>query len=359
MVRKAGTQIAYIQALRAIAVLTVVLHHLTPGEVPFKYGYLGVDLFFVVSGLIMVRATDGLFGPIDAAAFMVRRLCRIWPTYAVLSVIALLVSRQLYVDPFAAIAKLIASIAFVPMWGMQPTIPPGWSLVFEVYFYFVIALSMLAGRLKWVAMFALLAPWMVFTFDTGADPSGLQAYLALVSQPIIWCFILGVAVGLIEQAGWSLPRAIATAGVLCTAMIAVFLFWSLPPKHGVVEAALLSVTVLMLALANNQRSISVHRFIVWIGNISFSIYLVHEPFLHLTSSWWLYGVKRFGPSADIRLMLSIPASMSVIILLAVLSRKYLEVSLSNTVRSAIFRLARHKNTEGGVSRRLGSVKQSA
>src|ERR1041384_8332317 len=84
----------FIQALRGVAAMVVVLFHgrgvitgpayLDLGDRLFGCGAIGVDLFFVISGFIMVHATWKLDGSgRSVAQFLVKRLTRIWPVYVV------------------------------------------------------------------------------------------------------------------------------------------------------------------------------------------------------------------------------------------------------------------------------------
>ena len=98
-------KLAWIQALRGIAVFLVVLTHArysfsdTPtwplAEQLLRPGAMGVDLFFVISGFIMVYTTRRLAGtPGEALDFLVRRFARIWPLYAVVTLIYLTVTNK-------------------------------------------------------------------------------------------------------------------------------------------------------------------------------------------------------------------------------------------------------------------------
>lgn len=333
------SKISYIQGMRAAAVMVVMIYHYTYGAPLVRYGFLGVDLFFVVSGLIMVHATAGRFGQASAAEFIGRRFCRIWPTYAVLSLIALFTGGA---PTSAEVEHFFASIALVPMWGSQPTIQPGWSLVFEAFFYLAIAVSMLAGRLKWVALFALLAFCMfalppllgvpVSMWSGPALPKGYD-YAALVSQPIIWCFVAGAAVGLIARTGLSISPAIAFGGLAVIVAIAFVMFRDAQPSHGLVVALLLGGAVLLLALLNNRRAIAVPKIIVWIGDISYSIYLVHLPLQHLlvAHGWWTGGDRFY--------YLSTIPYVALVLICAALSRRYLELRLSDAIRDVAVKSA--------------------
>ena len=96
-------KIQNIQALRGIAVLSVVFFHLLTIEqkyggsrtiLPdlFQFGLFGVDLFFVISGFVMVTVTRGKFQiPRQALRFIYHRVARIYPTYWVYSILVLIV----------------------------------------------------------------------------------------------------------------------------------------------------------------------------------------------------------------------------------------------------------------------------
>ena len=86
----------FIQALRGIAALWVVLYHgsrfISPygtglGDLLFgPAGSMGVVLFFILSGFIMVHTTRNLQGGLwDALDFLIKRFARIWPVYAVVT----------------------------------------------------------------------------------------------------------------------------------------------------------------------------------------------------------------------------------------------------------------------------------
>ena len=99
--KKKLKKIQNIQALRGIAVLSVVFFHLIPIEqkyggstsiLPtfFQFGMFGVDLFFVISGFVMVTVAKGKYQlPKQALKFVYRRVSRIYPTYWFYSLLVL------------------------------------------------------------------------------------------------------------------------------------------------------------------------------------------------------------------------------------------------------------------------------
>src|SRR5262245_21275262 len=133
-----------IQILRAAAALGVVLAHIFPSAV---IGTAGVDLFFVISGFIMVYASDRLFERRDAPRiFFLRRLARIVPLYW--AVTAVLVAYPLLAGVDLAAVSLspgviLGSFLFFPVPRPDGSLLPvhflGWTLDYEMFFYVVFA----------------------------------------------------------------------------------------------------------------------------------------------------------------------------------------------------------------------------
>lgn len=137
-----------IQYLRAIAAIAVVLFHELQGIHPiFRLGEHGVDLFFVISGFIMVALTDGR--KISPARFLLDRLARIAPPYWIATILVFLLV-LMHVDFYSGssdLTLLIKSLVFVPSDNghgrVWPTLFLGWTLNFEMFFYVAFACALL------------------------------------------------------------------------------------------------------------------------------------------------------------------------------------------------------------------------
>ena len=110
------------------------------------HGAMGVDLFFILSGFLMVYTTRTLPGGVaDARVFLLKRIVRIWPAYAVLTGLTFLTLQGVHglVEP-AGREALLKTLLFVPVDPYNPlyfsmALPVGWTLTFEMYFYVVFA----------------------------------------------------------------------------------------------------------------------------------------------------------------------------------------------------------------------------
>jgi len=170
-------RLSSIQALRGIAALLVLVFHIAEiqrsviGTGPdtiwlsgwWNGGYSGVDLFFVISGFIMVYVTQNKAGSWrHSLQFLYARIVRIYPVWWVFSGIMALYFWQAYGVPAdierANIsgglgAYLLRSVLLLPQ-AAVPVLGLGWSLIHEVYFYLVFALILCVPRryLVWILM---------------------------------------------------------------------------------------------------------------------------------------------------------------------------------------------------------------
>ena len=273
--------LASIQYLRGLAALAVVAFHAFQwGDGGFDVGRAGVDVFFVISGVIMWRVTaERETAPL---AFLWRRLTRVAPLYwlltAVVGAVALAWPAFLpNVHP--GWKPLLLSLAFIPHFdpaGLPfPLLPPGWTLNYEAIFYVVVAATLLAPRANraWLiagALFVIVAAGVVL-----ADP----AYI-LGANPLLLEFAAGVAVAALADRralpgrrwSWRLIAA-GLAALAIPAALGLFnelwrpLIWGLP-------AMLIVAGALGL-----ERSGGVGRSpaLMALGDASYSIYLIHLP----------------------------------------------------------------------------------
>jgi len=297
-------KLAWLQALRGIAALLVVFVHAryyfswTPTQnfanALMRPGAMGVDLFFLISGFIMVLTTADAAGkPREALRFLAKRIARIWPVYAVLAVLGIQAIMPLaYFADTAHLADFGKSLLFLPV---APYSPPfyglpyglGWTLNFEIYFYLVFGISMLAGRLRWPVFFGWLGISLIglpllavghFSLKVDHDYHFSLGYLNQATNPIIWVFGAGVAAGLLYRTRLSLADCLATRCLVCF-LVAFALWWSysgVSTIHGITEwGGPLAVALTVFALASKNLDIQVPEPLMWLGEVSFSLYLAH------------------------------------------------------------------------------------
>ncbi|WP_118182338.1 acyltransferase family protein [Paraburkholderia phosphatilytica] len=145
-----------IHFLRFFASLAVVAHHVVSRYEPrLMVGAAGVDIFFVISGLVIGMA---MLSDESAGAFATRRLIRIYPIYWIATLAYVLFRMWIWAEHPSA-EELAGSLVILPVYGASwhPIYWPAWTLEYEVSFYALAALLMVTFRSKaFVACFVSL-----------------------------------------------------------------------------------------------------------------------------------------------------------------------------------------------------------
>lgn len=277
-----------IQALRFVAALLVVVTHATfyvserlvPGHPVWSNGAAGVDVFFVISGFVMVMSSQGLIGrPDGAKTFMLRRLSRIVPLYwlaTTLKVAAILAVPAALVNGGLDVAYIVKSYLFIPAYGPQgglhPVVAVGWTLNFEMFFYvvFAIALWLRVPPLPFVAtIFAALSVASLWRLP---DWPALAFWL----DTIVLEFVAGMVIARLCIAGVRVPTSVAT---LLVAVGFAGLVWPWGEFHAMarvlhwgIPAILIVGGVAMLEPALQGR---VPSSLLLLGDSSYALYLFH------------------------------------------------------------------------------------
>jgi exopolysaccharide production protein ExoZ len=304
-----GVSLTSIQCLRGIAALLVVLSHaLQSSRVAFhgqfsalnglfhlrEFGTIGVDIFFVISGFIMVYVNHEAFGkpraPID---FLARRIIRICPLYWLLTGLMVLL---LFFTPRAfntltfQPVHVVESLLFIPTMNSAgeyvPVLVVGWTLSYEMYFYFLFAI-LLPTSLRWSLV--LTGALFILTTLIGywRPPEGPVSHAMF--SPILLEFVFGECLAFWLLRGQVLaPRAAVTLVMLVLAIfIAQIVAGPLVDNHlldrGLPSAALVFALV---CLEHHGRL----RFPAWlkaIGDESYSLYLSHVITMAVLSKLWV------------------------------------------------------------------------
>lgn len=286
-----------IQALRAIAALAVVWHHLQTqmslylGMPHLGYvGRAGVDVFFVISGFIMFHTTRD--GERTTTEFWTDRITRIVPAYWLLTFVAAGLF-WLGVHPGDVTSLSAADVAedmlFLPHYradgDIYPVLDVGWTLNFEMFFYALFGLSFFlksqARSLAALTGVFLLGAVLVH-FHTPL-PTPVTMWL----QPITLEFVAGGALAMLYPRMARLSRNAsrsAGAGALIVGAVAILagglafgkdLSWNYELR--VVTFGLPALLIVAGALLLEHAGLTVRsRLLLLLGAASYSIYLVHH-----------------------------------------------------------------------------------
>lgn len=312
-----------IDGLRAVAVLAVVLYH--AGVPGFTGGYLGVDIFFVISGYLitgLLHHEGQHAGRIDFAAFYARRFRRLLPALAVV-LAATLLAASLILFPAelprlgksaTAVALMFSNLHFMqysggyfdPAVDVMPLLHT-WSLSVEEQFYFVWPLLLagcfaLARRRGWnvdrllagTLALAALASFAYWFSKLAGNPTA--AFYLMPAR--VWELALGGLINFLpgaarhqrQPAGW-----LRVASLVALAVIGLTLLLPLDPERFAAlayPAAVLATMALIYAIHRHSTAAPVaallkHKAAIHIGLVSYSFYLWHWPLLALGRAYYL------------------------------------------------------------------------
>ncbi|ESX59681.1 MULTISPECIES: acyltransferase [unclassified Mesorhizobium] len=331
-----------IQGLRALAAMLVLFCHAPHNLWFFRLGYSGVDLFFVVSGFIMVVSTGNHTGPRAFKLFLINRFARIWPVYAATSV-AMAIAFCIIgtVAPQDVAARLMNDLTFQPAWNNPPINAPGWSLTFEVFFYALFAFSLLFGRWRYPLLLGTMGTFLLLGGQS-ARTDGLWGYVALATNPVCGCFIAGVLAGLVYRSKWrGPPRPLAACLLAAFAVLTGYLlFFSIREfNHGLVWAAAFGGIVMSVALMEKRAPVWVPNSLVSVGNASFSLYI----------SQWLVVVPFavYAPPVEgtLQILMLACAFLLTIAAISAVTYRLLETDLSLWTRTRLHRFFQSADRE--------------
>jgi peptidoglycan/LPS O-acetylase OafA/YrhL len=306
--RKAG-----IDLLRVIAILWVMAYHLDSPDLPLpalaRFGWMGVDLFFVLSGYLIglqLLRPYGQGGQPDWGQFFQRRAWRILPAYLVV------LAAYVVVPPWresAAMAPLWQFLTFTtnlfPDYAHQRAFSHAWSLCVEEHFYLVLpvlvwllARAPTAGRVAWCAGVFLaggiaLRGWawqdaVAPALAAGGD--GVLAYIERIYNPTwnrldgLWMGVMLAAVQVFRPAWWTALMARAPILLLLggAGMVASLALDFTSRLGAMVGFPLLSASLACLLAALLGDAMARWRWpgARFVATLAYSLYLTHKQVMH-------------------------------------------------------------------------------
>jgi exopolysaccharide production protein ExoZ len=295
-----------IQALRGIAALLVVSTHVetmyrenpntdAPWVSQFPglsgFGGVGVDIFFIISGFIMVYVGVRYFrGEGSIQDFLLRRVLRVFPLYWLVTFLYIGAATAKTLLNLMSGQSLAASLDFDLQWhrllgsltlfptynelgNIQPIVGVGWTLSYEVFFYFVFAMAIAIG-FRW----APLVVAAVFAFLAFVPlPMGDSALGHFLRDRILLEFPAGMLIGYAVVLGKRPPRwlLLSSIGLGLAGFLIGIIFnfdYSYRYLYRGIPSALL---VFGLVFWEIRVGFKVPPFLVKLGDASYAIYLIH------------------------------------------------------------------------------------
>lgn len=310
-------RIASVQMLRLIAAsLVLLLHAELMGYHTGRFlgvtldrpewltkGAFGVDLFFVISGFIMVHSSQGLHGqPAARRTFLLRRLLRIVPLYWAGTLVMLA-----WLAKYGSAPNLhgtVLSLLFVPYVSdtaahrIAPLLEVGWTLNFEMLFYGAFAVSMASNVRSTVARLGVTLAAAVAIGSAIVLPMPIWYW----TRPILLEFAGGMVLGLLYLQRVKLPF-LARLAMLALALALIahgeidtgprMTGWERTLTWGIAGMLTLAATVLGPLRLRHDR--------LWNfgGDISYALYLVHIPLMLAVQMLWRHFRWPYGAMQEV------------------------------------------------------------
>jgi peptidoglycan/LPS O-acetylase OafA/YrhL len=296
-----------LQILRAFAALLVVLTHVWGGASTVargpsiggalnfeQLGGFGVDIFFCISGFIMVTSVRSEASSIRAAfIFMGARIRRIYPiycfwTFAMLPLVFLAaqsgtnwgISAAHGLSPTSLIHALLLLPALPSDHTFRLLLPQAWTLVYEMYFYALFAVCLaVSGKRMLVPCLAFLMLGIFGLSHFGIGIGERQNWVNLtymIGDPITLDFLAGAIYGRIYESlpGLRLRGTMRLVSPLLALTVFVVGCYVIDGPR-IVRAGIPAFVILILTTMSDVRPTLVNRILVYLGDASYSIYLVH------------------------------------------------------------------------------------
>ncbi len=345
-----------LQVMRGVAALMVCVYHFRyllendQAEWLFRNGWIGVQVFFVISGFIMVyttqtRSEGTSYSP---RTFILKRLIRILPLYLIATALYLVILNPSLELSTESVTKLIKSVLFLPQMTSEegpaygfPIIHVGWSLNYEMLFYllFFAGLFFAEHTRRLLIPGVLLAGGLVVpSFFSGNLHTSYSTYLEypvpvlnFLLNPVLVLFLTGVLIGHLYPV-INMPKT--RSRILLYSSIAIFTFYVL----GVTGIPFNSLTdsifcgLIVFAAVFNDKHTSANggnrSIMAFLGDSSYSIYLLH-PILIIIVKRVFYHLE-----VDSNILIFI-TGMMLILIVSGLSFRYIESGISQKLKKIL------------------------
>ncbi|EMW4538926.1 acyltransferase [Salmonella enterica] len=354
-----------LQALRGVAAISVMLFHYrfslragdnsgtTIWDSLFSWGIIGVDVFFVISGFIMFYTTQNYRqGIASTKHFLLNRAIRIVPLYYFGLLIAFLFGGAMSTFHYPSkVQTLISALTFtVNNISVKPHYINDagmynirWTLNYEIYFYIVFAVCLLMKhRILALACWGCIVTFIIPSIAGFAPTISVQGYafqtptIAFLTNPLLLEFLIGVFAGYIyiQFKKHILSTKLPIISIIIAFCLLAYIIYGIYSNRIVAlnlgSTAIIGFFVLFLTLGESILNPYIPRALIYIGDISFSLYLLHNPIIIAVK-------KLIGPIGEsaTRGIFVVIVAMLLSVLISHLTHKYIEISLTRKLKSKL------------------------
>lgn len=298
--KAAGHELVMVQCLRGLAAMMVVLYHCFPqlDRMGYRGNHFqslsgGVDVFFIISGFIMLYSSHHA-PQRGAGPFLLNRAIRILPIYWLLTsvmVVVALVAPQLMASTRFDTGHVLYSYLMLParhpvLGQYWPILAPGWTLNYEMFFYAIFALGLFALRDRGWRLVAFAGTIIALLTMVPLVMPVSGAWQFYTSSVMIE-FVYGLLAGMAYLHGWRISK---TAGMLCIAVGFALLLWSDFAPHPDIRGLVYGMPALLIFVGavfpRLSASGATWRLPKLLGDASYSIYLTNMIAMSAVGMMW-------------------------------------------------------------------------
>ena len=337
-----------IDALRGFAAMLVVVGHILDDAPQFNVELLaplaglpiwqaGVDIFFVISGFVMIWTFGNRFGAEGAPAdFAKRRLARIVPLYWLVTSItaaAAILAPSLCDRRVCEPAHFILSLLFVPHQapggGLWPILGVGWTLNYEMLFYAVFAVSLFfRAKIGLTIIFLSLVIACLVANLVGLKSNAIVSFLA---NSVMLEFLAGIVLGLLVRQFGEDRRTIL--GAVAAALLLGALAWPWASGLRLAVAGPAAFATVALAILYYPRTGGpLGRWALSLGAASYALYLVHSLAMNLVKVPVRAGAEAIGLPSSLAFAVYVSVAMMFSLVLAFLLHRHFELPAQRLCR---------------------------
>ena len=334
-----------LDALRGIAALIVVLFHYTMGRPEAQFGFnlgtTGVDLFFIISGFVIFMSLAKVK---DSSDFVINRVSRLYPTYwaCVSFTFILICAASLYLYGDFRQINILAYLGNLTMFQLYLNISdldgPYWTMIVEMIFYISILILFHFKLLKFLNIIGItLSVFVAVMTSVFYDYSFIKEILLWIPLlQFIPLFFAGTIFYKMKANKSGLVEQYLILAICLTTQI--LLFYNSGRSHQFIThieyATMLTIYfALFIFFVNGKLSFIVSKGTLFLGKISFALYLIHQfisieimiPFLtqKLQINFWIAS-----------LIISLP----IVIILSTIITYYIEIPMSKRMKEKLCKL---------------------
>ena len=321
-----------IQALRGFTALFVALEHVRF----LNCGAFGVDIFFIISGFMAMFATHN-----DTKHFMKKRLIRIYPLYALLTVgtfFLLLIVPGLFHLTEANPIYLVKSLCFIPFeispGIIQPLVRVGWTINYEMLFYLLFFISFrISHKYRGLICSALLGILVLLLQMLPLESTCLRFYGDFIQLEFVFGILTYYIVRKLYQVCEEKSFTSLLSYLSIPIVLGLFIYLAITKQHtdisgmGRVLYWGLPALIIVLCTFIVNLNITMPKFMIVLGNMSFSIYLLHYyPLMFIDRK--IYSFESYSPKG----VVFVVCGLLVVILISYISHLLIEKKLTRYLR---------------------------